>query len=285
MAFAGLCILAFGGWILGLSASMSEALFLLVAADWNWFSLGLQNAGCVTNLLGGVAWTELTGVDFAKRLIVFAGQFMPFYRFYPGSIVVVGVFWGVAGTRGVGYPSLVYPVGLVAPSVTGCLLMEGRQPCGRDVLSTSVRLSVGVVRPVSSVIVDCDVIDVNSSTGGSDSVLLLRVILKSLPADSTGAWVSCNGYDGWVLLVLVASGRKDWVGCIDQLGFLWGVFMILKLGRAMPGSLKDHSVFLNLFDNDTAALASSCQGELTHMNCTRLGSAGVVMAWVWSMDD
>ena len=91
MAFAGLCILAFGGWILGLSASMSETLFLLVAADWNWFSLG-QIAGCATALLGGVAWTELTGVDFAKRLIVFAGQFMPFYRFHPGWIVVVGVF-------------------------------------------------------------------------------------------------------------------------------------------------------------------------------------------------
>ena len=77
-------------------------------------------------MLCGVAWTELTGVDFAMRLIVFAGQFMPFYRFHPGWIVVVGVFWGVVGTKGVGYPPLVYPVGLVAPSVTGCLLMEGR---------------------------------------------------------------------------------------------------------------------------------------------------------------
>ena len=91
MAFAGLCILAFGGWILGLSAYMSETLFLLVAADLIWSSLGLQNAGCVTNLLGGVAWTELTGVDFAKRLIVFAGESLPFYRFHPGWIVVVGV--------------------------------------------------------------------------------------------------------------------------------------------------------------------------------------------------
>ena len=271
MAFAGLCILAFGGWNLGLSISMSEKLFLLVAADWNWFSLG-QIAGCATALLCGVAWTELTRVDFATRLIVFAGQFMP--------IVVVGVFWGVARTRGVGYPSLVYPVGLVAPSVTGCLLMERRQPWGRDVLSTSVRLSVGVVRPVSSVIVDCDVIDVNSSTGGSDSVLLLLVIVKSLPADSTGAWVSCNGFDGWVHLTLVASGRMDRVGCIDQLGFLWGVFMLFELGRAMPGSLKDHSIFINLFDNDTAALARSCQGRLTHMNYMRLGSVRVGMAWV-----
>ena len=147
---------------------------------------------------------------------------MPFYRFHPGWIVVVGVFWGVVGTRGVGYPPLVYPVGLVAPSVTGCLLMERRQPWGRDVISTSVRLSVGVVRPVSSVIGDGDVIDVNSGTGGSDSVLLLRVIVKSLPADSTSAWVSCQGFDGWVHLVIVAPERKDRVGCIDQLGFLWG---------------------------------------------------------------
>ena len=93
MAFAGLCILAFGGWILGLSASMFETLFLLVAADWNWFSLG-QNAECATNLLCGVAWTELTGVDFAKRVVVFAGQFMLFYRFYPGSIVFCGSVLG-----------------------------------------------------------------------------------------------------------------------------------------------------------------------------------------------
>ena len=98
------------------------------------------------------------------------------------------------------------------------------------------------------------VIDVNSSTGGSDSVLLLLFIVKSLPADSTGAWVSCHEFDGWVHMVLVASGRMDRVGCIDQLGFMWGVFMILKLGRAMPGSLKDHSVFINLSGNATAAL-------------------------------
>ena len=61
---------------------------------------------------------------------------MPFYRFLPGWIVVVGVFLGVVGTKGVGYTPLVYPVGLVAPSVTGCLLMEGRQPWGRGVLCT-----------------------------------------------------------------------------------------------------------------------------------------------------
>ena len=67
--------------------------------------------GATTTLLGGVAWTEFTGVDFARRLIVFAGEFVPFYRFHPGWIVVVGVSWGVARTRGVGYPSLVYPVG------------------------------------------------------------------------------------------------------------------------------------------------------------------------------
>ena len=202
---------------------------------------------------------------------------MPFCKFHPGWIVGVGVFWGVARTRGVGYPPLVYPVGLVAPSVTGCLLMEGRQPWRRDVLSTSVRLGVGVVRPVSSVVVDGDVIDVNSSTGGSDSVLLLLVIVKSLPADSTGAWVSCQGFDGRVHLVLVAPERMDRVGCMDQLGFLLRVFMLSELGRAMPGSLKDHSVFINLFDNDTTALASNCQGELPHMNYMRLGSVRVGM--------
>ena len=61
--------------------------------------------------------------------------------------------------------------------------------------------------------------------------------------------------------------------------------MLFELGRAMPGSLKDHSAFIELFDNDTAALASICQGELTHMNDMRLGSVGVGMAWVWSMGD
>ena len=193
IVFAGLCMFLFGSLVLDDSDFVSWTNVLSVAAGRGLFLHRLRGVVNATDVLCGITRTGSAGVDLTKIWFVFARRIRRlFSRFHPGWVVVFGVLWGVAKIGGFGHPHLFHPGCLVAPFATDCLLMEGRQPWGRDARVVG-RSDIGVCRPVTSAIAGGDIcINVNSGAVGSTH-LVMEALLRAI---STDAWITCHNDDG-----------------------------------------------------------------------------------------